>query len=227
MSAEKFFFDKHRFNRYLADNPRARSAIFRLIPPCELLVMLNLVRHSIKYGRRARTDMERAELIKQGKLSRAIDGLEVAEEIISKHGKQEQTTELAVLRECKVGFRKILDRIQSDPDCRPKALGSSNGKPSPVYLVYLQEYITSKIGRKSQPSETAYMLSALLAGFDQSPTKKGAIVADTLAKRLREFESRNPGRMEEIKRKTACDPSGKNELDRDPRLSRPAKKDRL
>jgi len=151
-----------------------------------------------------RLDAKRASVVQSG-----VSSFHAAAEIYRSRGQ----IELAAQCESNAAYgRRTL--IQMKNESRPKMLGALHGKVLPgafLYLVCLEEYIAAKIGRKPLPSEIAHILSALLTGFNRLPDV--GIDPDLFAKRSKQFRERNPLLIEEMKRKTSCDPSGNNLLD--------------
>lgn len=204
---------RRRYDQYLRDNPHAGAVAAKLVPRCNLLVMANLVRDSLpEYGGQAYEVLRRLDEQKKSELECAISGLRAAAKIARRSG---QTEDAARWESEASHFGEILSFVTSDS--RPKALGALRGKELPgalLYLVCLEEYIAAKTGRKPRPSETAHIVSALLMGFDRYPHV--GVDPDLLAKRLKQFRKRKGNHLwiEDMRRRTECDSSGENFLDR-------------
>jgi hypothetical protein len=188
------------------------KAVLRLIAACDLKVMATIVRHALNEGRRSRWDMRRDERHREELLKRAIEGFKAMQELSRITGRLDGMD--WKLEEA--GAREALFCLKSNPDSKAKALGEpggSRGLPGEThYLVTLEEYVMAKIGERATPAAFAGLLYALLAGFDCCPD--AGIVPESLKTKLDRFRRRNPALMQDIKQKTKCDSSGKNELDR-------------
>lgn len=210
-SRKRVCFNKRRYEQYFLDYSAAKSAA-TLVRRCSVLVMANLVHRSFpEYAKVAYGIIDRNRAPIKGALENEIRALQKVAESAQRTG---QVNIAAAFESAVSIFREGLDEEKS---FSTKSLGIWNTKRlpfAPLYLVCLEEYVSSKAGRKPLPSETTHILSAILEGFDRYPEL--AIDADGLSKRLTRFRKRQENRtfIEEISCLTQCDLSGENELDR-------------
>jgi hypothetical protein len=200
-------FDKQKYELYLGTDPATKATAGK----CNLRVMAKLVRDSLpEYAHRQYEKIKRDEKQKRSKLNCIISGVLAAAEIFRRTGQIEDAIRCESYA---VGFRAVLDAVESDFSV--KTLGAVEGKVLKLGLLSvarLEEYITSKSGRRPSRVEIAHIVSALLVGFDRCP--EGGVHPDLLAKRVKNLRKRNPKFIEAMRRENECDTSGKTLLDR-------------
>lgn len=215
----KICFDKNKYELALSNYP----GVAKLVAPCDLTMLANLVRHSFpEFSKEAYKDIRLANRRLEIDLEQRIHVCQETAKNLRNTGQIEQ----AIDQESgETHYRKTLKEVRREST---KDLGRLDAKTlpfAPLYLELLERHIGAKTGRAPKPVEFARILEALTAGFDRRP--EGGIDPDSLAKKQKGFRERCPLWVEDAIRKKQCDSLGMNELDRNPKLNKPRKQDLL